>query len=328
MSEFAFELALCSQLERERNAIVARQLGGGVHDPGGRVLDTVLVEPGPEFDQRAAITDQTIPNAAIDAAVGPGRFRPQRDALDSDGSYAERTIDRAVDIGFFERRRIDGAPQVRQVTRYPDDWFGELIAIEHKPDLGRPGALKTQLRTDVSLGLADQVVLATASYITGAHCNRLPEEVGLWRIHRKEGSDAEGPEIDIEVLREAEQLPVDEPGVELLDRAPGKASIQIASADEKQRARRQIAERAYGKGWRTYDLPACSQIDPTPDGRPYCAWAGDVVDPASDCGPDCPGHDPADPPAVDADTLRAERSPWVADPDGCTRRQSGLDRFL
>jgi hypothetical protein len=52
-----------------------------------------------------------------------------------------------------------------------------------------------------------------------------------------------------------------------------------------------------------------------------------VVDPASDCGDGCPAHDPADPPAHDTDRLRAERTPWVADPPGVARRQSGLDRW-
>ncbi|PSQ60011.1 hypothetical protein BRD18_02005, partial [Halobacteriales archaeon SW_7_71_33] len=37
--EYAFEQALCARLERP-DRIVARQVGGGVRRPGGRVLDT------------------------------------------------------------------------------------------------------------------------------------------------------------------------------------------------------------------------------------------------------------------------------------------------
>ena len=33
-------------------------------------------------------------------------------------------------------------------------------------------------------------------------------------------------------------------------------------------------------------------------------------------------------PAVDVAALRDDRTPWVADPAGVARRQSGLDRFL
>ena len=331
MSEFAFELALCSHLERERNGVVARQLGGGVHDPGGRVLDTVVVTAGAEFDQRASITDRTIPDVVIESDVGPGRFRRASAAIDVSPERTQRIVDHAVELGVFERRRIDGQDHVRQVSRYPERWFGDIIAIENKPDLGRPGGLETQLRTDVSLAVADRVVLATESHVTGAHRNRIPEEVGIWRVHRDESAAAEDSSvpggISIEVLREADPLPVDQLGTELLDRQPGRVEIDIATADQKARARRRIAERAYGKGWRTYDWPDCEEMTPAADGRPYCAWADQIVDPAVDCGTDCPGHDPADSPPTDTERLRDERSPWVADPDGRVRRQAGLDRF-
>ncbi|MFC6764247.1 DUF5787 family protein, partial [Natrinema soli] len=55
MSEFAFELELCAHLESRREGIVARQLGGSVADPGGRILDVLCVEPGSEFDDRVAL---------------------------------------------------------------------------------------------------------------------------------------------------------------------------------------------------------------------------------------------------------------------------------
>ncbi|MFB6150720.1 MAG: DUF5787 family protein [Haloarculaceae archaeon] len=326
MQEFAFELALCGALERERpDRVYARQLGAAVH--GRRVVDVVAVEPGPEFDTRAAMTSRTVPPLAVESAVGPGEARRPAAAFDCRPERARAVADRAVDVGFFERERRDGHTVVRQATRYPD-WFDGLVAVENKPDLDRPGELRDQLRTDVSLGLFDRVVLATASYVTGAHRHRIPDVVGIWRFDPDTG--------EREVLREAERLAPDGPGIELLDRRAGRAEVRPVGPDEKARVRRRIAERAYGKGWRTYEFPGCANCAPDradcgPDAAgaalPHCRWAGGLVRPATDCGPSCDGYDPADPPPVDPDAVRAERSAWVADPDGIDRRQVGLDRF-
>lgn len=332
MREYPFELALCARLETWREAIVARQVGGGVRRPGGRVLDTVLVEPGPEFGERAAITAERIPRAAIESDVGPGRWRRPADAIDGSPERARSVAERAVEAGFFEATYRDGQLRVRQVGRYPD-WFGAIVAIENKPDLGEPGALERQLRTDVSLAVADRVVLATASHVTGAHLNRIPGEVGVWQFDPDAGSGAPDGTADpaIEVIREPTPLDTDRRGVEPLDRHPGKAEIAVVAPDEKRAARRRIAERAYGKGWRPREWPPCGEVrnGEIAGGRglPYCAWKGRVVDPGSECGRECPGYDPADPPAVDPEGERARRTPWKADPEGRARRQSGLDQF-
>ncbi|WP_290811133.1 DUF5787 family protein [Halovivax sp.] len=372
MREFAFELELCAALEERRDAIVARQLGASVADPGGRILDVALVEPGPAFGQRTSMTAAAVPDAAIEADVGPGRWTYWKDAFDCHPERARSAADRAVEIEFFERERRRGREYVRQVARYPD-WIGRIVGIENKPDLRSPGDLVDQLRTDVSLALVDEAVLATESYVTGAHLNRIPEEVGVWRIQRGGG---ELPEI--EIVREPTPLAVDEPGIEPLAARPGRTDIGVVSAAEKARARRRLAERAYGKGWRTYEVPACGACElarvgkgatgdathvdgdgttedathPEGDGTtedathvggegapftsadgavpatlPYCTWKGRVVDAASECGPDCPGYELAEPPAVDRDAERDARTPWVADPSGAHRRQAGLDRF-
>ena len=320
MREYAFELALCDELESEEH-FLARQLGAHVH--GRRIVDVVVVEPGPGFDRRASITDGTIPPAVIDAPVGPGAAKPIKDVFpDRRPEERQRIVDRVVEADFFERERRGGDPAVRQVCRYPEEWFDRLVGIENKPDLDRPGDLQAQLRTDVSLGIFDEVILATSSHVTGAHRNRIPDEVGIWQF------DPETSERV--VLREPESLESTEPGLEILDRQPGRSDVTVVSAHEKQRARRRIAERAYGKGWRTFAFPACGQCDPEggPDGAvPYCKWAGRIVDPASECGTDCPGHEPADPPEIDRRRRRTERSAWRADPEGRRRRQAGLDRF-
>ncbi len=316
MREFAFEVALCGALE-DGERLVARQLGTGVR--ARRVMDVVLVEPGPAFDDRAAITPETIPAAAVESEVGPGQARYWKGAFDCHPETAREAVERAVEIGFFERERRGGRTHLRQTVRYPDDWFGRLVGIENKPDLGRPGDLETQLRMDVSLGLLDEVVLATASHVTGAHLNRIPDAVGVWEVDPETGERT--------VVRDARQLPTTEPGVEILDQLPGRTDVHIASQAEQARQRRRLAERAYGKGWRTYEMPACATVEPSDDGLPICPWAGGVVRPSVDCGPDCAGHEPDEAPDVDVAGLREAGSAWVATPEGRRRSQSGLDRF-
>ncbi|MFC4358055.1 DUF5787 family protein [Halobium salinum] len=330
--EFAFELALCAHLEATADAVVARQLGAAVAAPGSRVVDVCLVEPGPNFGERTRITDATVPPLAVESAVGVGEWVRPRDAFESYGEYTTAVVDDAVAAGFFERRHRGGSEQIRQAVRYPEGWFDRLVAVENKPDLGTPGDLERQLQTDASLGLFDEVVLATESYVTRAHLNRIPEAVGVWRFRPDSGGSGAGGDGadtgDLEVVREPTPLDPTALGVEATARRSLRTDVAFVSGAEKARKRRRIAERSYGKGWRTYDLPPCAAAAPTADGRPRCAHYGRVVDPASDCGADCPGFDAADPPAVDLDALRATRSPWVRDPGGVARRQSGLDRFL
>ena len=316
MKEFGFELSLCAQLERERSGILSRQLGTAPH--GSRVMDIVCVAPGPEFDQRRAITEQTIPPAAIESDVGPGTAKYWPAVFDGHPERADDVREAAIECGFFEPERRQGREYVRQTTRYPD-WYERLIGIENKPDLGTPGALETQLLTDTKLALLDEVILATESYVTGAHRNRIPDEVGIWRFDPETG--------EREVLREPEQLPVGEAGIELLDRRGAQTDIAVVDTEEICRQRRRIAERAYGKGWRSYEFPPCARIDPDETGLPYCSYHNRIVDPARDCGDGCDGFVRTDPPDIDLEAIRAERTVWDPDPEGRQRRQSGLDRF-
>ncbi|WP_336343139.1 DUF5787 family protein [Halalkalicoccus ordinarius] len=316
MREFAFELSLCARLERE-GGIVARQLGGAVRSPGSRILDVVRLEPGPEFDERAAITADSIPGLAIESDVGTGRARYWRDALDADPDWAREAVDRAVEIGFFERERRDGREFVRRATRYPD-WFSTITAIENKPDLSNPGDLERQLRFDVSLGLVDEVVLATESYVTRAHLNRLPEEVGVWRF-----VDGER-----EVVKEPTRLSSEGWGVELGERRPLRTDVSFVSPAAKARKRRRIAERAYGRGWRV-GPPTCANAaigEVAGASVPYCSYYDRIVDPGG-CGPSCPGYESGEAPEVDPEAERDRRTPWVRNPTGRRRRQVGLDWF-
>jgi hypothetical protein len=317
--EYAFELALCVRLEETTDWVVSRQLGGSVADPGGRIVDVVAVVPGRAFDRRAAITADTIPPLALESDVGVGSaVRPER-AFDCSPQVARRVADRAVDVGFFEAERRGGHRRVRRAVRYPDDWFAELVAVENKPDLGSPGALQAQLRTDVSLGLFDRVVLATESYVTRAHLNRIPEAVGVWRFDSDSGART--------VVREPEPLSPSETGVEPVDSRPLRTDVAFVTADEKARVRRRVAERAYGKGWRP-EPAGCVHASVLGDGRPACEHFGRVVDPGADCGEECAAFERDDPPDVDRRALRDERTPWVADPTGVARSQSELDHFV
>jgi len=173
------------------------------------------------------------------------------------------------------------------------------------------------LRRDASLGLFDVSILATESYVTGAHLNRIPDAVGVWRF----------TDDDLTVVREPAPLDPAAPGVEPLTDHSLRTDVAVVDPEAKARKRRAIAERAYGKGWRPREYPGCASMCPTDDGRPYCTAFDRVVDPGTDCGVSCPAFDAADPPAVDREALRDARTPWVADPEGVTRRQAGLDRF-
>lgn len=328
MSEFAFELQLCAHLEREY-PLVSRQLGAGVHDPGGRVIDVLCVTEGPRFEDRTRLTPRSIPAGVVEADIGVGEWQRVGTAFDGPPERAHRLAEAGAEAGFLELERRNGQTVVRQAARYPNDWFGKLIGIENKPDLGEPGALETQLRTDVSLGVLDEVWLATESYVTGAHLNRIPEAVGVWRVDPDGAGDGTGPAI--EVVREATSLDTRGPGTELLDKQPGRTDIAVATGEEIARQRRRMAERAYGKGWRTFAMPSC--VNATSGeyagttGLPFCAFKDGLVDAASECGPDCPGYDLDPAPDVDHEGERARRTAWNREPERVARTQVGLDRF-
>ena len=315
--EYRFELALCAALESP-DRVVARQLGSGVTRPGARIVDVCVLRPGPDFDARAAISPDRIPATAIEAAVGPGEAVPVAEAFDCSPERATDVVDAAVDAGYLERERRHGRDVVRATARYPTDWIGSLTAIENKPDLGQPGDLAAQLRYDVALGLFDTVVLATASYVTRAHLNRIPDPVGVWRFDAETG--------DRDVVREATPLSPAEPGVEIREERALRTDVSLVAPAAKTRKRRRIGERAYGKGWRP-SPPACTHAQTTADGRPYCGHFDRVVDPSRECGGDCPAFASASPPPLDRDRLRASHSAWVADADAGPRRQAGLSQF-
>ncbi|AOW81075.1 hypothetical protein HTSR_1911 [Halodesulfurarchaeum formicicum] len=328
MREYDFELRLAALLERDglptgpEAGILARQLGTSVTGAGERILDLVAVSPGPDFDTRLDLAAETIPPLVVESDLGVGTARSVTQSIDAPPAAARRVAERAAEVGFLELSREQGRLVGRQAARYPD-WFDELVGIENKPDLGTPGDLASQLRRDVSLQVLDRVILATASHVTRAHRHRIPDPVGIWRV------DPEEPEI--EVVREAKSLEPNRPSFEIRAEHPGQFDVAFAGTAQKARQRRRIAERAYGKGWRTYELPACANARATSvagtDGLPGCAWADRLVEPAAECGVDCPGYEAGAAPEADRTAERARRTPWRPDPAGPARRQSFLDRF-
>ncbi|MEF8771838.1 DUF5787 family protein [Halodesulfurarchaeum sp.] len=331
MREYDFELRLSAHLERDglpglreigANGLLARQLGTSVVGSGARIMDLVYVAPGPEFDRRVDLSPGTIPPLAIESDIEVGSRRSVAKAIDAPPEIASRVAERAAEVDFFEISRRGGQTMARQATRYPD-WFSGLVGIENKPDLRTPGDLAAQLRRDVSLQVLDAVILATASHVTRAHRHRLPDPVGIWRVHPDEPA--------IEVVREPAVLDSERPGFEIRREQPGQYDVEYVSAVGKTRQRRRIAERAYGKGWRTFEPPGCTKFESWTaagtDGLPGCSWADRLVEPAAECGLDCPGFESAPEPELGRETERARRTPWEPDPPGTARYQAFLDRF-
>jgi hypothetical protein len=317
--EFAFELALCSHLETTTEWVISRQLGAAVVHPGRRIIDICGVIPGSSFDTRSMITDERIPERAIAGPAGVGTSVRRSDAIDGSPQTTEAAIEQALAADFFTIEHQNGQEHIRQTTRYPTGWFDQIIAIENKPDLKRPGELTRQLQVDISLGLFDAVILATKTHVTRAHLNRIPDAVGVWQF--------DPDTADRTIIKQSTKLATGTPGIELGSDQSDHTEIHPVSSEKKARARRRVAERAYGKGWRNYPLPSCAHAETQPDGRPYCAEFNCVINPAQSCDTECPAYTHAEPPRCNSDGLRDERSPWHSDPPGVRHRQSGLDRF-
>jgi len=317
--EFAFELALCSHLETATEWVISRQLGAAVVHPGRRIIDICGVIPGSSFDTRSMITDERIPERAIAGPAGVGTSVRRSDAIDGSPQTTEAAIEQALAADFFTIEHQNGQEHIRQTTRYPTGWFDQIIGIENKPDLKRPGELTRQLQVDISLGLFDAVILATKTHVTRAHLNRIPDAVGVWQF--------DPDTADRTIIKQSTKLATGTPGIELGSDQSDHTEIHPVSSEKKARARRRVAERAYGKGWRNYPLPSCAHAETQPDGRPYCAEFNCVINPAQSCDTECPAYTHAEPPRCNSDGLRDERSPWHSDPPGVRHRQSGLDRF-
>jgi hypothetical protein len=281
-SEFTFELVACRWAERqwppdssrETAVVVARQVG-----TRDRRWDTLVVECDPEG---LAAREQFGPDE-LDSDLlhvvrhAPAEWAWYRDALPDPGypwRYVREAVHRAADRAAVETRRRGNRIELRRVGPYPD-WVSRITAIEHKPDLDASAAraLASQIEHDVDCGLLDEVWVATRATddpVPPVLLEAFPVEAGVLALDPHAGT--------AEVLWHPSTLPVS-----------GEAK------------RRVLAERAYGRGWRSYVdtmRPDCRHFELGEVGAafvPYCAAKGRCQT-GAECSGSCPAFEP-EPPA-------------------------------
>ena len=273
-AEFGYELLVCRYAELAwhpsdgpRPAVVSRQLG-----TEERRWDTVVIEVDPAaFAARRAFGERTIDSDLLHVVRhAPAEWAWYRDALPHPGypwRYVRRAVHRAAGRGLIEKRRDGNRIQVRRVRPYPD-WVERIVAVENKPDLDRSAAdrLAGQLAHDVETGLADEAWLATETTgerVEPALLRELPVEAGILATNFSEGVRADAAEV---AWHPSDLAPAGDG-----ERAPETETLRL-----------EIAERAYGKGWRSFReamRPDCRHFELRREGRalvPYCAAKGKV----------------------------------------------------
>jgi hypothetical protein len=309
-SEFHFELWTCEWAERcwrpegaDSPVVVARQLG--THS---RRWDTVVVEVDPDgLRRRAEFGERALDADLLDVVRhAPAEWLWYREALpepDYPWRHVREAVHRAADRGVVETRREGNRIQLRRVRSYPD-WVERIVAVENKPDLDASAArdLAPQLERDVAMGLADEVWLATAATgerVEPALLEDLPPEAGILALDRDAGA--------ADVLWYPRTLDVDRPGTRILERPSGdgrdRSAVRFEYVDPawKRETRLVLAERAYGRGWRSYHetmRPDCRHFELRRDGRallPYCTAKGRPQT-SAECAGSCEAFAP-EPPA-------------------------------
>ncbi len=310
LPEFGFELRCCRWAERcwppdgdaAGPVLVARQLG-----TSRRRWDTVVLECDPDgLRERARFGEDPLDGDALDVLRhAPAGWEYYRDALPEPAypwRYVRESIHGAVDRGVLESRKRGGRIEIRRKWPYPD-WVDRIVAIENKPDLDAAAArrLGEQLEHDVALALADEVWVATrptGERVEPALLEGLPVEVGVVTL--------EPERLEASVEWYPRRLAVDEPGTLIAERPDGggwdasAARFEYVEADRKATRRLEIAERAYGRGWRSFHRtmrPDCRHFElRSPGGAiPYCRAKGRLPT-ARECAGSCPAFEP-EPPA-------------------------------
>ena len=316
-AEFTFELLVCRWAERSwppgRDSdtdadappvVVARQLG-----TRERRWDTIVIEADPDaLAARAAFGTEALDSDLLHVVRhAPAAWTWYRDALPHPGypwRYVRAAVHRAAARGVVEKRRDGNRIQIRRIAPYPE-WAARVVAIENKPDLDAAAAraLADQLAHDVESGLADEVWVATAATddaVAPALFEDLPVEAGIlafdfagdptarveWHASRLDagGDDAGGDDAD-----------GDTDGGDDGPRLDHGADPTLAGT------RREIAERAYGSGWRSYldtVRPDCRHFELRKAGGarlPWCA-AKEHHQTGAECSGSCPAFEP-EPPA-------------------------------
>ena len=301
-AEFGFELLVCRWAEeswpptgrRDDSVVVARQLG-----TSDRRWDTVVLECDPAglaarggFGSRELDSDllHVVRNASAEWAW-------YRDALPHPGypwRYVRAAVHRAAARGVVETRRDGNRIQLRRTAAYPD-WLRRIVAIENKPDLDAAAAraLSEQLRYDVDTGLADEVWVATQTTgdrVEPALLEDLPVDVGILAF---DIGAADGDAVALSPFGAVDAS---------VEWYPGDVTPPPGERDDDRRDRRlELAERAYGRGWRSYHdtmRPDCRHFELRRFGRalvPYCAAKGRSQT-AAECAGSCDEFEP-EPPA-------------------------------
>ncbi|WP_276260788.1 DUF5787 family protein [Haloglomus litoreum] len=318
--EFPFELRVCRWAETrwppggdppaDRAVLVARQLG-----VRNRRWDTLVLEcDRAALEARAVFGERALDSDLLHVVRhAPADWAWYREALPAPGypwQYVREAVHEAAERDLVERRKRGNRIELRREWRYPE-WVERVVAIENKPDLDASAAraLGDQLERDVALGLADEVWVATRATgdedgrgVEPALLERLPVEAGILAV--REGDGPAG--LEVEPIWQPRSLAVDAPGTRILERPAGGDHDQSAARFEyvdpswKASKRREIAERAYERGWRGYadhvrtDCRHFRLADAAAP-LPACAAKGRCVT-ARECSGSCPSFEP-EPPA-------------------------------
>ncbi|WP_440990902.1 DUF5787 family protein [Haloarchaeobius baliensis] len=340
-TEFAFELRVCRWAERawepareDSVVVVARQLG-----TRDRRWDTLVLECDPEdLRQRAHFGLDALDSDLLHVVRhAPENWTYYRDALPYPGypwRYVREAIHTAAERGVVETRKSGGRIEVRRKWEYPE-WCRRIVAVENKPDLDASAAdaLVSQLEYDVALSLADEAWVATRA--TGGSVEpvlfeSLPVQAGILTVAVGDGDGT--PASDASVAWHARSLAVDDPGTRILERPDGNdfdasaARFEYADPAWKADKRREIAERAYARGWRSYVdtmRPDCRHFKPREDGAllPWCDAKGRCQT-AGECAGRCPDFEP-EPPAWRTKGWPIEGGPGAATKRLLARRRRG-----
>mgnify|MGYP000191631025 CR=1 FL=1 len=293
--------------------IVARQIG-----TKRRRWDTVVVECDPEgLRRRAAFGAAELDSDLLHVVrSAPADWEWYREALPDPGypwRYVRQAVHRAADRGLVERRRgTNGRIELRRKWVYPD-WVRRIVAIENKPDLDASAArvLGPQLERDVTLALADEVWVATSATgatVEPALLEDVPVEAGVLTVDPTAGPTESGTMgSEAEVAWHPRTLAIDDPGTRILERPSGgdrdasAARFEYADPDWKADKRLELAERAYGRGWRAYAermRTDCRHFELRADEAGFVPWcrAKERAQTASECSGSCPDFEP-EPPA-------------------------------